>query len=273
MLSSKQSAHNGSSNDMKRSVSMLFDMDDMDTDDGAGPSSRGGSLGERAPEVGTLATILRTRSDFELSCVRDVQAATEKYCLAASPRDVPRRADFLKYVAAYLASHGYAVTIRTTVGGGNGADCLRNLRHTFLLVGGRSEWGHHHAAHDLVIEPNFREHFDVARPTERYRDFHESIPSIFVGSLECMNRAVELITRCMAASFEEVGLAIPTWRQHHALISKWLPRRWEDSAVSAEDLEAWRAVCLRTQRDTARSESPTKPNRYNQRAKNLYVRS
>ena len=47
MLSSKQSAHSGSSNDMKRSVSMLFDMDDMDTDDGAGPSSRGGSLGER----------------------------------------------------------------------------------------------------------------------------------------------------------------------------------------------------------------------------------
>ena len=54
MLSSKQSAHNGSSNDMKRSVSMLFDMDDMDTDDGAGPSSRGGSLGERGHDRHSL---------------------------------------------------------------------------------------------------------------------------------------------------------------------------------------------------------------------------
>ncbi len=35
-------------------------------------------------------------------------------------------------IVAILQALGYRCTLRTALGGGDGADCLRNLRHTFI---------------------------------------------------------------------------------------------------------------------------------------------
>ncbi len=37
-------------------------------------------------------------------------------------------------LAAFLTRLGYRVHIRTALGGGEGFECLRNLRHVFLAV-------------------------------------------------------------------------------------------------------------------------------------------
>lgn len=37
-------------------------------------------------------------------------------------------------LAQILTALGYRVQVRTALGGGDGADCLRNLRHTFMTV-------------------------------------------------------------------------------------------------------------------------------------------
>lgn len=118
-------------------------------------------------------------------------------------------------------------------------DCLRNLRHNFLLCrkkAGRPE--------EIAIEPKFREQFQIARPTREYQEFYQAIPASFIGSLDCLSDAVKLICVEIERSFESSDLTVPTWRKYPNLVSKWLPRRWKDTDVSVEDFSKWDAQSL-----------------------------
>ena len=55
--------------------------------------------------------------------------------------------------------------IRTALGGGGGGACLRNLRHSFLTV---SIQGPSQEAVEYVVDPRFREQFEIAHQTRRY---------------------------------------------------------------------------------------------------------
>ncbi len=64
--------------------------------------------------------------------------------------------------------------------------------------------------------------FVLAAPSPRFAALHRLLPQVFVGSMEQLEHVVEWVTREMHWSFKETGQALPPWREHAAVMSKWL---------------------------------------------------
>jgi hypothetical protein len=58
----------------------------------------------------------------------DVEAALQQH------RSSGQQIDDVQWIATCLGQKGYRVAIRTALGGGEGFECLKNLRHVFLTV-------------------------------------------------------------------------------------------------------------------------------------------
>lgn len=63
--------------------------------------------------------------------------------------------------------------------------------------------------------------FVLAAPSPRFAALHRLLPQVFVGSMEQLEHVVEWVTREMQWSFKETGQALPPWREHAAVMSKW----------------------------------------------------
>ncbi|BDA42380.1 hypothetical protein COCOBI_03-2670 [Coccomyxa sp. Obi] len=125
-------------------------------------------------------------------------------------------------VAERLVQLGYSVTVRTALGGGGGCECLRNLRHVFICVrmpGGNGS---------VLVDPKFKEQFEIAHPTARYAALLDEVPACFVGTEERLVALVELLCSEMSAAFRGTGTTLPPWRQAPSMLSKWRPRRSTD---------------------------------------------
>lgn len=130
-------------------------------------------------------------------------------------------------LAVELCDMGYCVTVREGLGGGQ--QCLSNLRHTFLIVAARC------AADEeaVIVEPYFRDHFEVAKPCSCYLEILTEAPSEFVGSRESLFSLVRLLSYEIAHHFSERGMRVPPWRQLKGILSKWFPANAKDTEYGA----------------------------------------
>lgn len=122
---------------------------------------------------------------------------------------------------------GYNVSVRTAIGGG--PSCFRNLRHEFLSVTGEDEY----KETQLIVDPYFKEQFEIPQPTATYRAVLNLLPQEFVGTASRLVPLVQCLCAEMAASFEVMGLTLPPWRRAQSMLSKWLPSRSRDIAFSS----------------------------------------
>eukprot|EP00879_Flechtneria_rotunda_P015707 GHRR01016429.1.p1 GENE.GHRR01016429.1~~GHRR01016429.1.p1 ORF type:complete len:370 (+),score=117.36 GHRR01016429.1:1124-2233(+) len=148
--------------------------------------------------------------------IRDVDAA----CKFVTQSDASVNTSTL---AEALVALGYTVSIRESIGGGSGGQCLRNLHHRFLCC---SQGGNTHTRSSVVIvDPAFREQFAITHPTQRYAAVLAALPSVFVGTAANIQPLVDLLCSEMSLAFQQTGSVIPPWRQTRSMVSKWLPRR------------------------------------------------
>lgn len=91
-------------------------------------------------------------------------------------------------LAADLQALGYTVNIRRSVGGGVGAEGMSNLNHSFLrcIPPGATEV--------FIVDPKFRDQFDIMHPTTTYRHVYEHIPPILVTPEHRIAAIVEVKT-------------------------------------------------------------------------------
>jgi len=207
---------------MNRNPSMLFEFDDVE-------SFQQTEVDENLQPIDKLKVITGISSDFEEEVSHCVREATETYRLFEI------ESDYTRFVACYLTLHNYAITVRAS-GGGSG-NPLQNLRHRFIICtesDPKSETPNH-----IVIDPQFKELFALAKPSHRYKRIYESIPAVFVGSMNALQQAVGILTKEVEQSFEEVLLSIPTWRTYDSIITKWLPKKWKDGDIRAQELKQW----------------------------------
>lgn len=231
---------------MKRIPSMLFDMELEESFADVGECDL---CTETSEETYQLGYYTKLRSPLQQRVFGIVKYASQAYKLNSS--GVAKKLDLLKFVACYLTLNGLTTTIRTSIGGGTGGECLQNLRHSYLMcteatVGGSNGSQNHASQHNqkeqVNIELSFREHFAVARPSKKYQKFYDSIPEVVVGSMQNLREAVELICEEMRQSFAESKLPVPAWRKRKGIISKWLPKKWDDCAVTLDLLREWGAL-------------------------------
>lgn len=126
-------------------------------------------------------------------------------------------------LAQALSRAGYSVRIRRAVGGGEGAISLSNLRHTFLYCASSSN-------DSFIIDPSFREQFEIAKPTQRFTQVLESVPDLLVIPASRIAPLVTLLCEEVAIAFKFNAMLLPPWRQTHGMLSKWLPRMSMDES-------------------------------------------
>jgi uncharacterized protein (TIGR01615 family) len=144
---------------------------------------------------------------------------------------------------------GYAVSLRESLGGGAGGQCLRNLRHCCLVLQRPQAAGNSSSSSSsidsIIVDPTFRDQFAIAHPSARYAAVLDSLPAVFVGHAGRIPQLVELLCAEMSLAFHAAGIVLPPWRQTKSMLSKWQPRRSiELPAVAAAAAAAATAVMV-----------------------------
>jgi uncharacterized protein (TIGR01615 family) len=137
-------------------------------------------------------------------------------------------------VAEGLRRLGHSVVIRTALGGGWGGDCLRNLRHTFLWCSVQGLSG----SQQYIVDPCFKEQFEIPHQTQRYAQVLAALPRIFIGTEERIVPLVELLCSEIRLAFKQANATLPPWRAPPAMLSKWRPRKSEDCVLEEVVLES-----------------------------------
>jgi uncharacterized protein (TIGR01615 family) len=180
-----------------------------------------------------------------------ISSHVEKASLAAQHRGTPSS---LKCVAGNLATFGYNVKLRSALGSRTRTDCLRMLKHTFLVVaatvdgrsgkpqarcsicfdGSRLTAAVTPAGTTVLVDLDFRQNFEIAKPTLRYGKLLESVPDVLVATEDTCHAVLQLLCAEMQQCFTCQGQFLPPWRELSSLLSKWLPQRFNDVSVLAE---------------------------------------
>ncbi|CAN1130939.1 hypothetical protein LINPERHAP2_LOCUS6123 [Linum perenne] len=73
-----------------------------------------------------------------------------------------------------------------------------------------------------IVDLEFAAQFEIARPTAQYRRLMESLPEVFVGSIEDLKRIVRTMSDAARRSLKSRELSLPPWRKNRYMINKWL---------------------------------------------------
>lgn len=131
-------------------------------------------------------------------------------------------------LAQIMSALGYRVQIRTALGGGEGSDCLHNLRHVFLSV---TLPGTSPTSRKYIVDPTFKEQFVIAKSTSRFAAILAAVPQVFVGPEDHLGLLVSFLCTEVATAFKMMGSVLPPWRQASSVLSKWRPRKSLDERV------------------------------------------
>lgn len=74
----------------------------------------------------------------------------------------------------------------------------------------------------LIVDIDFRSQFELARPTQYYKEMIDSLPIIFVGNEERLCKIISLLCSAAKQSLRQRGLHVPPWRTTSYMQSKWL---------------------------------------------------
>lgn len=218
------SASHGRRHVMSKVPSLMFDMEDTEETVHANQKAHKDLVPE-ADVIEEITSLLETTDDRELMLRLHVRIASEEATrLGMTHLSVPDIANTLRKL-------GYAVKIRTALGGGWGGACLRNLRHSFLAVT-ISPTTSEESSRTVIVDPRFREQFQIAHATPRYDRILAAAPTEMIASSDRLANIVEILCGEMATAFAETGTPLPPWRQTSAMLSKWHPRRSEEVDLS-----------------------------------------
>ncbi|PNH08504.1 hypothetical protein TSOC_004936 [Tetrabaena socialis] len=156
---------------------------------------------------------------------------TEARLLSDVKCGVTHARDDTPRLVSILTALGYRCSLRTALGGGDGADCLRNLRHTFISCETAGVNGG--PARRYVVDAQFRDQFIIAKTTARYASILAAIPQVFVGPEEHLVLLVNFLCSEMSTAFRQLGSVLPPWRHASSMLSKWKPRKSMDDGAAA----------------------------------------
>ncbi|KAK2659301.1 hypothetical protein Ddye_005834 [Dipteronia dyeriana] len=89
----------------------------------------------------------------------------------------------------------------------------------------------------LIVDMEFRSQFEVARPTRAYKELINTLPVIFVGTEEKLNKILCLLCPASNQSLKEKGLHIPPWRSDIYMQSKWLSKNFKRVSFSSNNID------------------------------------
>ncbi|XP_058737589.1 uncharacterized protein LOC131609808 [Vicia villosa] len=74
----------------------------------------------------------------------------------------------------------------------------------------------------LIIDIDFRSHFEIARAVDSYDRILNSLPSVYIGSLTRLKQFLGIMEEATRSSLQQNSMHFPPWRSLTYLKSKWL---------------------------------------------------
>ncbi|XP_043697706.1 uncharacterized protein LOC122648558 [Telopea speciosissima] len=73
----------------------------------------------------------------------------------------------------------------------------------------------------LIIDVDFRSHFEIARAVESYDVVLNSLPVVYVGSLSRLKQFLQVMVEAARSSLNQNSMPFPPWRSFAYLQAKW----------------------------------------------------
>ncbi|KAK1409461.1 hypothetical protein QVD17_35987 [Tagetes erecta] len=73
----------------------------------------------------------------------------------------------------------------------------------------------------LIIDIDFRSHFEIARAVPSYNRILNSLPVVYVGSLTKLKQFLQVMVEAAKSSLKQNSMPLPPWRSLAYLQSKW----------------------------------------------------
>lgn len=74
----------------------------------------------------------------------------------------------------------------------------------------------------LIVDIDFRSEFAIARPTKAYKLILQTLPGIFVGKSDRLEKIIGIVSDAAKQSLKKKGMPVPPWRKPGYVKSKWL---------------------------------------------------
>ncbi|KAK9862247.1 hypothetical protein WJX84_012293 [Apatococcus fuscideae] len=95
--------------------------------------------------------------------------------------------------------------------------CLDNLHHQYIHCHNSPDG----EAMDTIIEPRFKEMFQIGPATPLFTSLLESVPEQFVGHPSKLALLAEMLSAESVKAFKEQGWTLPPWRKVASMLAKW----------------------------------------------------
>lgn len=87
----------------------------------------------------------------------------------------------------------------------------------------------------LIVDVDFRSEFEIARSTKTYKSILQTLPYIFVGKADRLQKIISIVSEAAKQSLKKKGMHIPPWRKAEYIKAKWLSPHARDTLCRSNE--------------------------------------
>jgi hypothetical protein len=87
----------------------------------------------------------------------------------------------------------------------------------------------------LIIDIDFRSHFEIARAVDSYGTLLDSLPVVYVGTLPRLKQFLNVMVDAAKWSLKQNSMPLPPWRSLSYLQAKWQSKYERKDLLSAQE--------------------------------------
>lgn len=121
----------------------------------------------------------------------------------------------------------FALVKLLRLSGYDAAVCSSRWQGTGKVPGGDHEYidvvshGYKGSSERLIVDIDFRSHFEIARAVDSYDKILNSLPVVYVGSLARLSQFLQVMAEAARFSLKQNSMPLPPWRSLAYLQAKW----------------------------------------------------
>ncbi|KAK3029732.1 hypothetical protein RJ639_039141 [Escallonia herrerae] len=129
----------------------------------------------------------------------------------------PCNASCIRFSLAKLLRHsGYEAAVCASKWQGSGR--VPGGDHEYIDITNYNDSG---SSERLIVDIDFRSHFEIARAVESYDRVLNSLPTVYVGSLTKLKQYLQVMVEAARSSLKQNSMPLPPWRSLAYLQAKW----------------------------------------------------
>ncbi|KAF8093067.1 hypothetical protein N665_0392s0036 [Sinapis alba] len=155
----------------------------------------------------TLKSLVLCTSVCERSLMADVTKIVE------TSKNCKRKDEsFLKIVVNELVSLGYDAALCKSRWEKSSSYPAGEYEYMDVIIDGER----------LLIDIDFKSNLEIARATKTYKSILQTLPRIFVGKTDRLQKIIVLVCEAAKKSLKKKGLHVPPWRRAEYVKLKWV---------------------------------------------------